>query len=76
MEIKNKLTVTRRAGEGGNGGKREGSSKNMYKGHMRCGPVAQWITCLTMDQKILGDTDTWAILGLRVGGGDGWGGGQ
>ena len=35
MEIKNKLTVTRGEGEGGNWRKKEkGLSRNMYKGSM------------------------------------------
>ena len=33
-EIKNKLTVARGEGGGDNGGKGEGSSRNMYKGPM------------------------------------------
>ena len=35
IEIKNKLTVTRgKRGEGQRGKEGEGSSRNMYKGHM------------------------------------------
>ena len=34
MEIKNKLTVTRWTGKGDNREKREGSSRDMYKGYM------------------------------------------
>ena len=56
IEIKNKLTVTRGEWGGDNGeGKREGLSRNMYKGHM---------------DKAKGG------LRSRVGGGDGWGGGE
>ena len=34
IEINNKLTVTREERGGGNRGEGEGSSRNMYKGHM------------------------------------------